>query len=386
MEIINIEHVDGSARAGTLRTSHGNILTPAFMPVGTQASVKSLDPRDLKEVGTQIVLANNYHLYLRPGVQTIEDLGGLHNFMNWHEPILTDSGGFQGYSLQHLRKITKDAIIFKSHIDGSNHVFTPEAAIKYQEKLGADIIMPLDLCVSSDSSQTEVQDAMQQTHKWLDRSIHAKKDSRQILFGIVQGGMFSDLRKQSADYVSSLNLPGYAIGGLSVGESKSKMYEIVSLTVPYLPDNAPRYLMGVGSPEDLVECVNMGIDLFDCVLPTRIARNSALFAPEGRINISTAKFKTWNRPVQEDCDCYTCENFTAAYLHHLFRTKELLAFRLASIHNLRFIMNLMQNMRESIKNHTFERYRQEFHSRFNPPNEQIRKDQKQKWLQSLKRK
>ena len=223
MEIINIEHVDGSARAGTLRTSHGNILTPAFMPVGTQASVKSLDPRDLKEVGTQIVLANNYHLYLRPGVQTIEDLGGLHNFMNWHEPILTDSGGFQGYSLQHLRKITKDAIIFKSHIDGSNHVFTPEAAIKYQEKLGADIIMPLDLCVSSDSSQTEVQDAMQQTHKWLDRSIHAKKDSRQILFGIVQGGMFSDLRKQSADYVSSLNLPGYAIGGLSVGDSKSKM-------------------------------------------------------------------------------------------------------------------------------------------------------------------
>jgi queuine tRNA-ribosyltransferase len=383
--ILTLQATDGSARAGTLHTPHGDVPTPAFMPVATQGSVKALDPTDLKAVGANIVLSNTYHLYLRPGVAIVRSLGGLHGFMRWDGPILTDSGGFQVFSLEHLRKVTDDAVIFRSHIDGSTHTFTPEAAIAHQAGLGADIIMPLDICVPSDSDRPTVEAAVEQTSRWAARCREAHTRPDQYLFGIVQGGLFPDQRKRSGEFLVSLGFPGYSIGGLSVGESKEAMYETVSVTTPLLPTDAPRYLMGVGSPEDLVECVARGVDMFDCVLPTRIARNSALFVREGRVNIDTAPFKTKNAPIEDGCDCYTCRTFSAAYLHHLFRAKELLAFRLATIHNLRFVLRLMEEMRGAIFAGRFEEYRKEFHQRFTPPDEKTRHTQKQKWLEALRR-
>lgn len=385
MAILTLQATDGDARAGTLHTPHGDVPTPAFMPVATQGSVKAIDPADLNAIGANIVLANTYHLYLRPGVDIIESFGGLHGFMKWDGPMLTDSGGFQGFSLEHLRKITDDAIIFKSHIDGSAHTFTPEAAIRHQEGIGADIIMPLDICVSSDSDWNTVEAAVEKTNRWLVRCKEAHTRPDQYLFGIVQGGMFRDLRERSAEFITSLGFPGYSIGGLSVGESKDTMYDMVGFTTPLLPKDAPRYLMGVGSPEDLVECVARGIDMFDCVLPTRIARNSALFVREGRVNIDNARFKAMDAPVEEGCDCYTCRTFSAAYVHHLYKAKELLAFRLGTIHNLRFILRLMEEMRNAIVAGRFEEYRQEFHQLFTPPDQKTRLDQKQKWLDSLQR-
>ena len=382
MSAFTLEATDGGARAGVLHTTHGDVSTPAFIPVATRGSVKAVDPADLRSVGAQIVLANTYHLFLRPGIDVVQKIGGLHEFMGWDGPTLTDSGGFQGFSLQHLSKITDDAILFKSHIDGSVHEFSPAAAIRYQEKLGADIIMPLDICPSSDSDRDAVEVAVERTSRWASicRETHTRTD--QLLFGIVQGGLFPDLRQTSAEQLMSLDFPGYAIGGLSVGESKEEMYSTTEFTTQLLPADAPRHLMGVGSPEDLTECVALGIDVFDCVLPTRIARNGALFAPDGRINIYTARFKTLNGPLEEGCDCYTCLTFSAAYVHHLFKARELLAYRLATIHNLRFLLRLMEEMRSAITQGQFQSYLDDFRRRFVPPDPETRRTQKQKWLQS----
>ena len=385
MPFFTLNKTDGDARAGVLQTPHGEVPTPAFMPVATQGSVKALDSADLQNIGATIVLANTYHLYLRPGVDIVNDLAGLHGFMQWHGATLTDSGGFQGFSLEHLRKITEDAIIFKSHIDGSEHTFSPEAAIRHQQMIGADIIMPLDICAPADSDRETVSAAVDKTNRWLLRCVDAHTRPDQRLFGIVQGGLFPDLRRKSAQFITGVGFPGYSIGGLSVGESKQAMYDTVEYTAPLLPEDAPRYLMGVGSPEDLVECVARGIDMFDCVLPTRVARNGALFVREGRLNITAARYKRKYAPIEEGCDCYTCRTFSAAYVHHLFRAKELLAYRLATIHNLRFILRLMEEMRAAITSGEFAEYRSEFHSRFTPPDERVRRAQKQKWLASFGR-
>ena len=382
MSIFKLHSIDGEARAGIISTPHGEVPTPTFMSVATQGSVKALDPADLQGIGSTILLANAYHIFLRPGVNTIESLGGLHEFMGWDGPILTDSGGFQGYSLKHLRKITEDAIIFKSHIDGTLHSFSPETSIQCQEKLGADIIMPLDLCVPNNSDKSTVKDAVELTTRWAERCRNAHVNDHQYLFGIIQGGLFTDLRHLSTESLLSLGFPGYAIGGLSVGETKSEMYRITEFTTQLIPRDLPRYLMGVGSPEDLVECVARGVDTFDCVLPTRIARNGALFTKEGRANIYTARFKNMEDPIDPSCDCYTCTTFSAAYVHHLFKAKELLAYRLASLHNLRFVYRLMEELRSAIIKGNFEEYRRDFLERFIPPNEHIRQEQKKKWLMS----
>ena len=347
---------EGSARAGILETSVGSIQTPVFMPVATQGSVKALDNFDLEKLGAEIILGNVYHLNLRPGSDLIQKLGGLHKFMNWDRPILTDSGGFQGFSLEHLRKITEDGISFKSHIDGSSHILTPEKVIQIQFELGSNIWMPLDVCLPPNSNSSQIDEALQMTSRWMERSLKAKRDFNGDLFGIVQGGLFTDLRKKSVEMMTSFDLPGYSIGGLSVGESKEEMYATLDFTTQLLPENKPRYLMGVGSPEDLLIGVKNGVDMFDCVLPTRVARNGALFTRFGRKNITKKFYRDLDRKFDETCDCYFCENFTAAYLHHLFRAKEYLAYKLASIHNLRFLVNLMNQIRSSIENNQFERF------------------------------
>jgi len=377
-----LEANDGGARVGILHTPHGDVPTHAFMPVATQGSVKAIDPFDITNVGTNILLGNTYHLYLRPGVDLIEEFGGLHRFMAWDGPILTDSGGFQGFSLEHLRKIDEDGILFKSHIDGSMHKFTPEATIRHEERLGADIIMPLDVCVSADAEREVVEMAVERTNRWAVRCKETHNKEGQQLFGIVQGGLYEDLRQRSAEFIMSLGFPGYAVGGLSVGEGKERMYAMTGVITELLPSDAPRYLMGVGSPEDLVESVARGIDMFDCVLPTRIARNGALFSKHGRINIVAASHRKRDEPLEEGCDCYTCQTFSAAYVHHLFKTRELLSYRLATIHNLRFILRLMEEMRQAILEGRFQEYRVDFHRKFTPPDERVRHIQRQLWLKS----
>ena len=384
LEKFTLNSIDGSARSGTISTVHGDIQTPVFMPVATQGSVKSLDSEDLLRVGTQIILSNTYHLYLRPGVEIIKELGGLQKFMHWEGPVLTDSGGFQGFSLEHLRKITDDSIVFKSHIDGGTHTFTPESVIQYQESLGSDIIMPLDVCLSSDSDKEAVKHAEEVTARWAQRSLNVFSNTDQSLFGIIQGGLFPDVRERSIDSLTSMEFSGYAIGGLSVGESKSEMYKIVRHTAGLLPHDSPRYLMGVGSPVDLLECVALGIDMFDCVLPTRIARNGTLFAAHGRVNIDNSMFKSMDSSIDDGCDCYTCKNFSVAYLRHLFKSRELLAYRLATIHNLRFILRLMSEIRQAINQGTFESYKNMFLGRFRPTDQDVRFDQKKKWALSRK--
>jgi queuine tRNA-ribosyltransferase len=327
-----------------------------------------------------MILGNTYHLYLRPGVEVIEKLGGLSKFMGWNGPILTDSGGYQIFSLSSLRKITDEGVIFRSHIDGKEHFFSPENVIEYQEKLGVDIIMPLDECVANDQDVSKISSAMSRTHKWAERSKKQHKRQDQKLFAIVQGGVTPELRKESADYLTSLDFPGYAIGGLSLGESKETTWSIVEATLECLPANRPRYLMGVGSPEDLVEGISLGIDIFDCALPTRVARNGALFTSEGRQNIYKAKFVEMDEPIDINCDCYTCRNFSAAYLHHLFKSGELLALRLATIHNLRFIIRLIDYIRRSIDSGKFDVFRKEFLDRYKATDEEARIYQKKKWL------
>ena len=378
-----LQAADGGARAGVLRTARGDVPTPLFMPVATQGSVKAVGPDDLRSVGAKVVLGNTYHLYLRPGTALIERFGGLHRFMRWEGPILTDSGGFQGFSLRNLRKIDEGGIAFKSHWDGSTHKLTPESAIAAQESIGADIVMPLDVCAPADAERREVEAAAERTARWAARCKAAhRRDGDQTLFGIVQGGLHEDLRRQSARQMTALGFGGYALGGLSVGEMKSEMYEITALGASLLPADSPRYLMGVGSPEDLVESVARGIDMFDCVLPTRVARNGALFSADGRVNICAARHRERDEPPIADCDCWTCATFSAAYLHHLFRAKELLAHRLASIHNLRFILKMMEDMREAIFAGRFESYRRDFRNRFVPTNQAARAEQRAKWLRA----
>ena len=376
---------DCGARSGELQTSHGVILTPVFMPVGSQATVKTLTPEEIKNIGLRMVLANTYHLYLRPGIDVIEKMGGLHKFMAWDGAILTDSGGYQVFSLAPLCRVNDEGVTFRSHIDGSERFMTPELAVQYQEVLGADVIMVLDECTAYGDSLEKVQQAMDRTHKWAKRCQQVHQRSDQALYAIVQGGIFPELRRQSAEYLASLDFPGYAIGGLSVGEPKKTTWEMVEETVAYLPENKPRYLMGVGSPEDIVEGVARGIDMFDSALPTRVARNGALFTWQGRRNIHNAAFSRMEQPIVPDCDCYTCRTFSAAYLRHLFKSEELLAYRLATIHNLHFINDLMHKLRTAIQGGTFNAFREDFRASYQPTDAEARFEQKQKWLKSRNR-
>ena len=343
----------GRARAGIFSTPHGNLETPVFAPVGTQATVKTLTPAQLDELGASLVLANTYHLFLRPGDDLVADMGGLHHFMQWPHPLLTDSGGFQVFSLAQTRQIDDDGVTFKSHIDGSTHRFTPEKSIQIQEHLGADIIMAFDEC-SDPNDHDYSKTAMDRTHRWAERSLAALKRTDQALFGIVQGGVNPDLRAASAQFIASLPFPGIAIGGLSVGETKHEMHATLDLVTPLLPENKPRYLMGVGTPEDLINGISRGVDIFDCVLPTRLARHNAAFSSEGRLNLMNATFAHDPRPIDDACDCYTCQTFTRAYLRHLIVAKELLAGTLLSIHNLHALIQLVKDVRISIIDNTFE--------------------------------
>jgi queuine tRNA-ribosyltransferase len=340
------------ARAGIFHTPHGSIPTPVFSPVGTQATVKSLTPAQIAETGASLVLSNTYHLFLRPGADLVAEMGGLHKFMQWEKPMLTDSGGFQVFSLSDTRKVDEDGVTFKSHIDGSMHRFTPESSIGIQEKLGADIIMAFDECATPNDRDYNKR-AITRTHNWLQRSIAAKSRPDQALFGIIQGGVFPDLREESAKFVSSMGLPGIAIGGLSVGETKAEMHAMLEVLNPLLPTQKPRYLMGVGSPEDLINGILRGIDIFDCVLPTRLARHQAAFTSTGRINLMNAGFSHDQNPIDDECDCYTCRTFTRAYLRHLIVAKEMLASTLLSIHNVRFLVSLMERSRKAILEQQF---------------------------------
>ena len=380
-----LQATDGAARAGEVRTPHGAFPTPAFMPVATQGAVKAVDSVDLRTLGARIVLGNAYHLYLRPGIDLVEELGGLHEFMAWSGPILTDSGGFQGFSLEHLRRITEEGIAFKSHIDGSRHMLTPESAVSHQRRLGADVIMPLDVCVPAGSDRETAAAALARTSRWAARCREAHPGAEPQLFGIVQGGLFDDLREESARALTAMGFPGYAIGGLSVGESKAEMYRMTAYTASILPRDKPRYLMGVGSPEDLVECVASGVDMFDCVLPTRVARSGALFTLDGRVNVLGARFKRLEAPIQAGCDCFTCRNYTAAYVHHLFKARELLAYRLASVHNLRFVVRLAEEMRAAIIGGRVRGVPRRFLSRFTPTDEATRVEQRRKWVEAARR-
>jgi queuine tRNA-ribosyltransferase len=342
-----IQATQGSARAGVFHTPHGALPTPLFAPVGTQAAVKAVTPDQLRALDASLVLANTYHLYLRPGDPLVAEMGGLHRFMGWDRPILTDSGGFQVFSLAKIRQVDEDGVTFMSHIDGSTHRLTPEKSISIQENLGADIIMAFDECADPyDRAYSER--AMQRTHTWAERCQDSKTREDQALFGIVQGGVFPDLRRQSAERIVALDFPGYAIGGLSVGETKSEMLAILDVVTPILPGDRPRYLMGVGSPEDLVNGVLRGVDVFDCVLPTRLARHHAAMTRTGRLNLTNAAFANDPQPIEETCDCYACRNFSRAYLRHLILSKEILASTLVSIHNLRTLVRLMQDLRQAV--------------------------------------
>ena len=368
-----IDATDGPARAARFSTPHGEVPLPVFLPVATQATVKSLTPDDVTALGAPMLLANAHHLYLRPGVEVVQQMGGLHRFMGWDKPILTDSGGFQAFSMGNLTKVRDDGIVFRSHIDGSQHSITPEDSVAIQEGLGVDVAMCFDQCIGYGASEPAVAAAMQRTHSWAARCRAAQSaGDRQTLFGIVQGGVFPHLRQASAEYIASLDFGGYAIGGLAVGESKAQMYEVVGQVTSLLPENRPRYLMGVGSPDDLVEAVGRGVDIFDCVLPTRTARNGGLFTSHGRIDINRSRYSLDPEPVEPGCDCYTCANFTAAYLRHLFKSRELLGLRLATLHNLRFIIRLMEQLREAIQAGRYESFRKDFLGRYRPTDEEAR--------------
>ena len=360
-----ITATSGPARLGRLDTPHGPLETPIFAPVGTQATVKAMRPRDLRELGATLVLANTYHLYLRPGDELIRDLGGLHRFMAWDGPILTDSGGFQVFSLSDTRRIDDDGVTFKSHLDGSSHRFTPERSIAIQENLGADIIMMFDECPPP-NDYDYVKHSLGRTHAWAERCVAAKTRPDQALFGIVQGGVFRDLREESAAFLLGLDLPGYAIGGLAVGESKAEMHAVLEWLHPVLPANKPRYLMGVGAPEDLVNGVLRGIDIFDCVLPTRIARNGAALVLGGRINLRNAQYTADPSPIDPTCACPTCAHFSRAYLRHLVMANEILAHILLTTHNLHFLLSLMDDLRKAIRKGTLADFASEFLSHYPP--------------------
>jgi queuine tRNA-ribosyltransferase len=358
------------ARAGLFETAHGTLQTPVFAPVGTQATVKAVTPVQLEECGASLVLSNTYHLYLRPGAEIVAEMGGLHEFMRWPKPMLTDSGGYQVFSLSDTRKVDEDGVTFKSHIDGSTHRFTPESSIQIQEKLGADIIMAFDECADP-NDVVYIQKSMQRTHNWAERSLKAKSRADQALFGIVQGGVSPELRIRSAEFISSLGFPGHAIGGLSVGETKTEMHTMLDVVNQVLPREKPRYLMGVGSPEDLINGILRGVDIFDCVLPTRLARHAAAFTPTGRINLMNAAYSHDHSPIDDTCDCYACQNFTRGYIRHLVVAKEMLAATLISIHNIRFLISLVQRARTAILGQEFSSFAEQFLESYKPRGKKV---------------
>ena len=352
------------ARRGVMHTPHGDIQTPIFMPVGTQATVKATTPRELEEAGAQIILSNTYHLHVRPGEALVKEAGGLHRFMSWNHPILTDSGGFQVFSLSGLRKIKEEGVAFQSHLDGSRLFISPEVSMQIQQDLGADIAMCFDVCSPYPCDHETAEAAMHRTHRWAERckAYHTRED--QALFGIVQGAFYKDLRIESAKVLSEMNFPGYGIGGLSVGEPKPIMYEMLEEMMPYMPEQKPRYLMGVGSPDCLVEGVLRGVDMFDCVLATRIARNGTVFTDKGRLVIRNAQYAHDFGPLEEGCDCYACQNFSRAYIRHLIKAGEITGGRLATIHNLRYLLRLMERIRRAIDEDRFEQFHHDFFANY----------------------
>lgn len=351
------------ARRGEVATKHGLVQTPVFMPVGTQASVKAVTVENLVDIGAQIILGNTYHLFIRPGPALIERFGGLHGFMNWDRPILTDSGGFQIFSLKELATITEEGATFRSHLDGSKKFLSPEDAVKVQESLGSDIMMCLDTCIPYPADRSQTVESTALTGRWARRCREAHRKKEQLLFGITQGGMYPELRKESAETLIEIGFDGYAIGGLSVGESKQQMHDMTEATVAHLPDEQPVYLMGVGTPEDLVEGVWRGVDMFDCVMPTRNARNGTLFTSSGKVVIKNSRHREDQAPVDERCGCYTCRNYSRAYLRHLFVSREILAYHLNTIHNLYYYLNLMQEIRDAIEKDSFASFRNDFYGR-----------------------
>ena len=348
------------ARAGILHTPHGDVLTPVFMPVGTQATVKTMSPEELKEIGAGIILSNTYHLYLRPGHDLVRQAGGLHKFMNWDRGILTDSGGFQVFSLGALRKINEEGVTFRSHHDGSEHFLSPEKVMEIQEALGADVIMAFDECAPYPADRDYIKDSLARTTRWAERCKKAQTRKDQGLFAIIQGGMYPDLRRESANQLVPMDFPGYAVGGLSVGEPAELMYEMLEATVPLLPKDKARYLMGVGTTDYLIEGVKRGIDMFDCVLPTRIARNGTVMTRDGYLTVRNAPYANDFRPLEEGCQCYACRNYTRAYIRHLIKANEIFGFRLTTYHNLYVLVNFMAGIRESIINGTFPDLYKEF--------------------------
>ncbi|MDH4318376.1 MAG: tRNA guanosine(34) transglycosylase Tgt [Desulfobulbaceae bacterium] len=361
-----------AARTGLVETLHGTIKTPVFMPVGTLGTVKAVTPENLHDLGAQIILGNTYHLFIRPGHELVRAFGGLHGFMHWDKPILTDSGGFQIFSLRELATITEEGASFRSHLDGAKLFLSPESAVEVQEALGSDIMMVLDTCIPYPAERAEAKKATDLTRRWAERSRKAQSDTGQLLFGIVQGGMFADLRKQAALDLQEIGFDGYAMGGLSVGEPKELMYDMTEATVEHLPDNHPKYLMGVGTPEDLVESVFRGVDMFDCVMPTRNARNGMLFTSRGKLVIKNSTYREDPRPVDENCSCYTCRHYSRAYLRHLFTNREILAYQLNSIHNLHYYCSLMAAMRDAVSQDRFVEFRKQFYElREIPPQEKL---------------
>ena len=371
----------GQARCGRLETTHGVVETPAWAPVATQAAVKTLDMRDVAATGTRWLLANAYHLFLRPGHLRISELGGLHRFMGWSGSVLTDSGGFQVFSLAHQRRVEDDAVVFKSHLDGRTVRYTPELAVEIQEALGSDVAMVLDECADP-RDRDGLLHALEVTHRWAHqcRAVHRRPD--QALFGIVQGGVFEDLRLRSAATLAAMDFAGYAIGGLAVGETKEEMYRTLTFTCPALPEDRPRYLMGVGAPEDVVEAVWLGVDLFDSVMPTRLARNGAVLHPEGRLNLRNAAHAEDAAPIHDECRCYTCRTCSRAYLHHLVRCREISALRLCTLHNVVFMQTLMQDLRDAIGRGDLDAFRAEFHGRYRIADQAARHVQRRLWLAS----
>ena len=365
--IFELLHKDSrsKARRGRITTPHGVIETPVFMPVGTQATVKAMKPEDVERTGAQIILSNTYHLMLRPGSDIVREAGGLHEFMNWHKPILTDCGGFQVFSLGHMRKITEEGALFSSHIDGSRHMLSPERSIEVQNDLGADIIMGFDECAPPDADYDYIAKSQARTTRWLRRCIEAHKyPEKQALFGIMQGGFFRDLREESAEAIVSLDLPGYAIGGISVGETKEEYIGVLEYAPDLLPENKPRYVMGIGTPDYIFEAVEHGVDMFDCVEPTRIARHGMAMTSHGRVNIKNARYERDFGPLDPECDCYACRHYSRAYLRHLFKAGETMSAMLLTEHNLRFLSRLSENIRRSIDEDRFLDYKKDFYARY----------------------
>ena len=362
----SILHKDArsGARLGRLSTEHGNVDTPVFMPVGTQGTVKAISPQNLEDAGAEIILSNAYHLFLRPGLEVIQKMGGLHKFMSWPKPILTDSGGYQVFSLALLRKVSDEGVEFQSHIDGFKHFLTPESVIQIQEVFGSDIMMPLDECVHYPSAKDYSRVAMERTISWARRSVAKKKDNGQLLFGITQGSTYEDLREESIKRTIELGFDGFSIGGVSVGEPDALIKEIIDIAVEYLPLDKPRYLMGLGKPEDIIDAVEKGIDMFDCVIPTRYGRNGTAFTSEGKVTVRNAAFSMDEKPLDKNCDCYACKNFSRAYIRHLFNTEEILGLQLVSLHNIYFYLELMRKIRQAIKNDRFIEFKKNFLSNY----------------------